>query len=236
MRSKIIYEDEVLLVVHKPVGLATQSAAVGQGDVASELKNYLAKQGKGTYLGIVHRLDQPVEGLLAFAKSPKAAAALTSQLQAGTLHKTYYAVTFGKPEEKEGVLTDYLQKDGNVARVVTGREKDFPQAQKAKLSYRMLEALHFEDAGEDASLLEVRIETGRFHQIRAQLSHAGMPILGDRKYGNAASDALGRRLGATEVSLCALSLELSHPITRKAMKWEIRPRGAAFLPFLEKRA
>ena len=98
MRCEILYEDETIIVIRKPAGLATQSAKVGEADVVSELKKYLAENGaKNPYIGVVHRLDQPVEGLLVFAKTKDAAAGLTKQLSAGTLNKHYYALVCGKP-------------------------------------------------------------------------------------------------------------------------------------------
>ena len=122
MKTEILYEDNSILVIRKPAGLAVQSAGIGQADVVSELKSHLAKlpdagrPGKGEpYLGIVHRLDQPVEGLLVFAKDKKAAAALSKQLAEGALNKHYYAVLCGYPDCPEGDLVDYLRKEGNVA-------------------------------------------------------------------------------------------------------------------------
>lgn len=221
MRCKIIYEDEKILVIHKPAGLATQSAAVGQPDAVSELKKYLVSNGKAPYLGIVHRLDQPVEGLLVFAKTPDAAAALSKALAGKTLNKRYYAAVCGIPRKVRGELEDDLRKEGNLARIVTGQAENFPDAKRAKLSYR-LELSRQTPKGE-ISLLEVQIETGRFHQIRAQLSHAGFPILGDQKYGTEASKALGRALGFQTVGLCAYSLELRHPKTKKMLTWECKP-------------
>ena len=142
MKTEMIYEDKDLLVIRKPAGLATQSAGVGQADVVSELKNYLARTSgsKGQpYLGIIHRLDQPVEGLLVFAKNKNAAAALTKQLggqeNSGLLNKQYYAVICGKPLSKEGQLVDYLMKEDNLAKVVTGQPSQSAQAKKAVLQY-----------------------------------------------------------------------------------------------------
>ena len=151
MRTEILYEDKIIMVIRKPAGLAVQSAGIGQPDVVSELKSHLAKlpdtgrlgPGKGEpYLGIVHRLDQPVEGVLVFAKEKKAAAALTKQLSDGTLNKHYYAVLCGYPAVAEGELVDYLRKEGSVAVAVTGREKNFPDAKIAKLHYSILEKIN----------------------------------------------------------------------------------------------
>lgn len=145
MRTEILYEDNSVLVIRKPAGLAVQSARIGQADVVSELKSYLAKQagaGQGEpYLAVIHRLDQPVEGVLVFAKEKKSAAVLTKQLSAGTLNKQYYAVLCGYPDASEGELVDYLRKEGSVAVAVTGREKNFPDAKIAKLHYSILEKL-----------------------------------------------------------------------------------------------
>ena len=146
MRTEILYEDNSILVIRKPAGLAVQSARIGQADVVSELKSYLAKQagaGQGEpYLAVIHRLDQPVEGVLVFAKEKKSAAVLTKQLSAGTLNKQYYAVLCGYPAVAEGELVDYLRKEGSVAVAVTGREKNFPDAKIAKLHYSILEKIN----------------------------------------------------------------------------------------------
>lgn len=220
---------------HKPAGLATQSAKVGQPDAVSELKKYLGK--KEPYLGIVHRLDQPVEGLLVFAKTKAAAAHLTKQLEAGSLNKQYYATVCGKPEAESAELVDYLLKEGNLAKVVP---KSTPQAKKAVLQYKVLEcramsgetercgaSTHVEAEPETArniTTLDIHIDTGRFHQIRAQLSHAGWPILGDSKYGTAQSTEISKKLGIRNVALFAYKLEFVHPATGKPMEYKIEQK------------
>jgi len=254
VRCEIIYEDEEILIVHKPAGLATQSANLAEMDVVSELKNYLAGKNRGVegtkpaarsgvegtkqaarrgakgvkpaagqgaapYVGIVHRLDQPVEGLLAFAKTKAAAAALTRQLGNGTLNKTYLAAVFGDPLPK-GELLDMIRKEKNVAQVVTGREGEFSDAKQAKLCYERLDA---KAVLPGTALLKVQIETGRFHQIRAQLSHAGFPILGDAKYGSEASKAFSKEKGIRNLTLCANELTLTHPRTKREYSWNCTP-------------
>ncbi len=222
---------------HKPAGLATQSAKVGQPDAVSELKKYLGK--KEPYLGIVHRLDQPVEGLLVFAKTKAAAAHLTKQLEAGSLNKQYYATVCGKPEPERGELVDYLLKEGNLARVVS---QGTPQAKKAVLQYRVLvceaetkdELLTSTNTAngypaadvleQNVTTLDIHIDTGRFHQIRAQLSHAGWPILGDSKYGTAQSVEISKNLGIRNVALFAYKLEFVHPATGKHMEYKIEQK------------
>lgn len=245
MRCEIVYEDQEILVVHKPAGLATQSAVLGQMDMVSELKNYLAKKmreavarrsdGKSVepYLGVVHRLDQPVEGLLVFSRTKEAAADLTRQLGKGTLHKKYLAVVLGKPVNRQGSLTDFMRKDKNIACIVTGQEEKYPDAKEAKLQYRVLETI-WTDTGisrKEVSLLEIEIETGRFHQIRAQLSHAGFPILGDQKYGSTQSLELAKSLSVRNVALCANTLEIRHPRSGKVLLFAITPSGEIFRSF-----
>lgn len=227
MKTEIIYEDGELLVVRKPAGLATQTARVGQADVVSELKNYSGSP----YLGIVHRLDQPVEGLLVFARTRGAAAALSGQLAEGTLNKQYYAVICGKPVCEQGELVDYLDKDTrNTGRAVAVEEQErfrFPDAKKAVLQYRLLQYVE----KTDLSLMEIHIDTGRFHQIRVQMSHAGMALLGDAKYGNDAIQKRGRELGVTHVALCAYSIAFWHPSQKEKMCFQIRPESKAFSGF-----
>lgn len=237
MKTEILYEDADLLVIWKPAGLATQTARVGQADVVSELKNYLARTaaGKGQpYLGVIHRLDQPVEGMLVFAKNKNAAAALTRQLggreNTDLMNKQYYAVFCGKPPRKEGELVDYLYKgaDGKAAvadKVPGDAEKN--KYQRAVLHYKLLQTVTV-SSGEELSLADIRIDTGRFHQIRAQMAKAGMPLLGDLKYGSEASRACGEGLSVGTVALCAYRIVLTHPVTGKSMSFERRPGTRAF--------
>ena len=136
----ILYEDKEIIVCHKPAGTAVQNARVGSMDMESLMKNYLAVQnpGKIPYLGIVHRLDQPVEGLLVFAKTRKAAAELSRQISQGMMDKYYLAVSDKKAPASNGVLEDYLKKDGrtNTSAVV---DRQTPGAKKARLSYELVE-------------------------------------------------------------------------------------------------
>lgn len=233
MQTQIVYEDEAVLVIRKPAGLATESAGIGQKDVVSELKNYVAKKnpGKMPYLGIVHRLDQPVEGLLVFAKTKKAAENLTAQLGKGTLKKEYLAVVCGKVPENTGRLVDYLIKVNGMAVVKDAADaqiKDaaYPQAKKAVLTYTK------KAETEKFTLLAVQIETGRFHQIRAQLSHAGFPILGDEKYSSEESKELSREKKIRFTALCAASLSFRHPVTGKTMAFTQTPQNPAFADFV----
>lgn len=230
--KNILYEDKELIVCHKPAGIATQTARVGQADMVSEVTGYLAARtetvGKSPYLGVVHRLDQPVEGILVFAKNKTAAADLSRQAAGERMEKEYLAVVCGEDIPQSGELTDYLVKDGrtNTSRVVPPEVKD---AKKAVLEYEVLEKkLPEEDDPCRLALVRIRLHTGRHHQIRVQMANAGMPLLGDHKYADEAALAVSRRLELKEIALCANRLAFVHPETGKRMQFQITPEGAAF--------
>jgi 23S rRNA pseudouridine1911/1915/1917 synthase len=215
MKTSIVYEDHEILVCHKPAGFPVQTRRAGAQDMESELKNYLyRKSGKKEmpYIGIIHRLDQPVEGLLIFAKNSTAAAALNRQMQTDNFGKYYIAEVCGIPADNEGTLTDYLIKNPAVSRAEVV-DRDRKDAKKAVLHYKVLERR------EETSLLQIHLETGRFHQIRAQMAHMGCPIVGDTKYNPAYKDVRGYQ----RTHLCAYRLELRHPKTGKKLEFEIHP-------------
>ncbi len=214
----IQYEDKELLVVYKPAGLATQSARVTSPDLVSSVTRHL----KGAPVYVVHRLDQPVEGLLVLAKTKQAAAGLSKQLQAGTLNKQYCALVYRGAEElpKEGILADHLWKNPQTQKAEIVAQAS-GKGKQAKLRYRVLVRK------DDTALLDVRIETGRFHQIRAQLAHAGFPILGDQKYGTQRSMERSKELGIKNVSLFAYALTFTHPKTGKQMEFQAKTQNPA---------
>lgn len=173
---------------------------------------------------MVHRLDQPVEGLLVFGKNKRAAASLASQLTGGGLGKEYYAATCGPAEGGERKLTDYLRQDGRGGVQVAAPEEQ--GGKRAVLSYRRLADRSLAlPSGErvQAHLLRVRLETGRLHQIRAQLAHHGMPLLGDGRYGSAESKRISSLLGLRQTALCAYRLSLRHPVDGRKMEWKAEP-------------
>lgn len=221
MKTKIIYEDKHILVVNKPAGIAVQAAKSMEMDVVSELKNYL----KSSYVGLVHRLDQPVEGILVFAKTSPAAAALSKQTADGTMEKEYLAaVLIEKEIPEKAVLTDYLLKDGktNTSKVVEASVKN---AKKAVLSYEVQKTAFVQDSEtEKIALLKIRLETGRHHQIRVQLANANLPLLGDLKYGSEESKKLSSLLEIKDVALCARRLIFKHPKTGKIMEFSVSPQ------------
>lgn len=219
----ILREDHDIIVVYKEAGLATQSGRIGQKDLVSEVKKHLAGAGKAPYLGIIHRLDQPVEGLLVFAKTKEAAADLTAQLQNEGLGKFYYAVTCKRGAQEEGDLEDHLQKDPATGLQTVCRQG--ATSQRAALHYRLI-------AEEDGLFLyQIKLETGRFHQIRVQMAHAGMPLIGDQKYGGERAVQIARQKGIRTVALCAYALSFRHPKSGAPVTVEIRPKGAAFEAF-----
>lgn len=224
MKTKIIYEDKHILVVYKPAGIAVQAAKSMEMDVVSELKNYL----KSSYVGLVHRLDQPVEGILVFAKTSSAAAALSKQTAAGTMEKEYLAAVLAAEEiQEKAVLTDYLLKDGktNTSKVVEASVKN---AKKAVLSYEVkkivpLEEILSEPETKRIALLRIQLKTGRHHQIRVQLANANLPLLGDLKYGSEESKYMSALLKVGNVALCAHKLIFKHPKTGKTMEFSVSP-------------
>lgn len=247
----ILYEDKELLVCHKPAGIAVQSAGFGTMDMENALKNYLAgKESKGIpYVAVVHRLDQPVEGVIVFAKTPGAAKELSRQFANGEADKRYFAVTSQLSSEllknkkgtgitagenpndpvfwhmQEQSLTDYLKKDGrtNTSSVVP---KGTLGSREARLSYQVLQKLRDDRTiSGKRYLVSIRLDTGRHHQIRVQMAHAGMPLLGDRKYN-------GSEKADFPLGLCSCMLAFTHPGNRKKMKFEIIPKGEAFQGFL----
>ncbi len=232
----IVYEDQDIIVIHKPAGLATQTARLGERDVVSELKNYLARSGKITarnkpdrgepYVGMVHRLDQPVEGLLVFAKSREAAAELSKQMTDRTMSKDYYALVLGKPEKTEGELKNFLRHDARNNRTYVAALGESPE--NSKMACLQYAVRSYQDK---VTLLDIRLETGRHHQIRVQLSHAGMPLLGDERYGSAESQEISRRMNCHKMALCAYRLKLVHPRTGAKKIYETEPVNQVFSSF-----
>lgn len=211
-KYKILYEDQDLFVIFKPAGLAVQSARPSVPDVMSQLSNEMFERtGKRTQLHLINRLDQPVEGIFLVAANEKAAADLNRQVNDHIhMEKYYQALIRGKLPQEEGTLVDYLAKDArtNTSRVVQKGAKD---AKRAELRYKVLQE------NEDASLLEIQLLTGRHHQIRVQLSHAGVPIIGDTKYGPASEG------GYQQLCLCSYKTSFTHPKTKKRMTFEVEP-------------
>ena len=232
MNYKIIYEDSDIIICHKMAGLPVQTGKIGAIDLVSELKNYLMKSqvtklSKEPYLGVVHRLDQPVEGVILFAKNQVAAGFLSKQLTTGIMNKCYYAVAAGVCDKENGILADYLMKDNKTnSSYVTTKE----EGKESKLEYSLIHKATKDD--KVYALYDIHLLTGRHHQIRVQMSNANMPLLGDKKYGNDFSNNLSTELNVRNVALCAYKLEFIHPATKKKMEFRIKPEGKIFEQFL----
>lgn len=216
MRSKIIYEDDDILVIDKPPGIAVSSASSFDMDVESELRSYMAGKTGRPEIYMIHRLDQPVGGLLVWAKNKKAAAVLSKELASDSFNKIYHARVWGEMTSECGELVNYIKADKKkgLALIVSQDDTKDKDVKKAVLNYRVI------DPGEQDSLLEIKLETGRFHQIRVQLANIGHPILGDLKYGTDESKDLSRRLGIKYVCLRAVSLSFTHPTTGKKVDFK----------------
>lgn len=220
-KPNILYEDKQILVVEKEAGMAVQSAGIGQPDMESRIKAWLSQttRERVPYLGIVHRLDQPVEGLVVFGRTKEAAAALSRQLAKDNVKKAYLAVVEKElTQGEEKTLEDYLKKERQQAVICSPSEAN---AKKAVLTYRVVAVM------KGKSLLQIQLKTGRFHQIRCQLSYQGMPIAGDVRYGGS------RMLQQKNIALCAWRLEFDHPKSGKRLKFMHSPSGEAFISFEE---
>ncbi len=207
MIPKIIYEDNHLLVVEKPVNIPVQADNTKDIDMLTLLKQYLKEKYNkpgDVYLGLVHRLDRPVGGVMVFAKTSKCASRLSEQVRTRTFKKVYLAVVRGVPKEQKTKLRNFLLKDSseNMVHVVKEGTRD---AKEAVLEYEVLKS------NGELSLIKVKLHTGRPHQIRVQLSHSGYPLYGDQRYGVAVNKP------GQQIALWASSLTLEHPTKKEEM-------------------
>lgn len=210
---KILFEDNHIIVVEKKPNIPSQADKTEDIDMLTLVKQYIKETYEkpgNVYLGLVHRLDRPVGGVMVFAKTSKAASRLSDQVREKVFKKKYLAVVDGNLEKKQGTLEDYLYKDErhNRSRVVKPDKKN---AKLASLDYKVLKYHEVKDL----SLLEIDLHTGRHHQIRVQLSHFGHSIFGDQKYGT--------RGQGKQIALWAYQLSFKHPITKEEMTFEDFP-------------
>ncbi|MCI8293679.1 MAG: RluA family pseudouridine synthase [Hespellia sp.] len=214
MNPEILYEDKYIIVCVKPAGIATQSKKIGAQDMVSLIKNYLSMHSENSgepYLAVIHRLDQPTSGILVFAKTREAARDLNRQLKKGGFGKYYLAELRSIPIPREGILEHYLIKDrtANLMRIC---DKDTPEAKLARLTYQVIKI------NDDSSCIaEIILETGRQHQIRAQMAAIHCPIAGDVKYG--APDPTHKILG-----LYAYKLTFRHPHSQNVLSFKWNPQ------------
>jgi len=211
-KLQILFEDNHLLVVIKPFNVPSQEDESKDEDFLTALKIYIKEKYQkpgNVYLGLVHRLDRPTGGIMVFAKTSKAAARLSGQIEEGSFEKKYLAVTVGAPKHPKDTLINYLKKNSitNVVSVVPQATVD---AKRAELSYKILEV------NKNISLLEISLYTGRSHQIRVQLSHIKCPVFGDARYG-------GDIAKGFNLALFAYRLEFNHPVSDEKMVFIAAP-------------
>lgn len=270
-KPDIIYEDNDIIVCYKPAGMATQTRRIGQQDMESFIRNYRAAKNEPPYVGIVHRLDQPVEGVMVFAKNQRAAASLSRQIKEHTTEKYYYAASYGtgceNADDISHTLTDYIafDKRTNTSKITTFKD---PQAKKAVLEYEIVESKHSDNEKADLksaneringngekthiTIFNIKLLTGRHHQIRLQFANIGYPLIGDTKYGGertanngiagngagniAETGAMsggvrtGRDRGKTreQLALCSYKIVIDHPVSGKRMTFEVKPANPVF--------
>jgi 23S rRNA pseudouridine1911/1915/1917 synthase len=251
---QIIHEDDNIIVCHKPAGIATQSADLRSKDMVSLVKTHLVRQARKNkvrltgepYVGLIHRLDQPVEGILVMAKDKESAANLSKQVTDNKIEKYYYALVQGTPDETKAHISKKISEDGNIyiedeiikktdgnAQIVTGISTDDlktlgnPEDKKvSKLEYKLI------SSKDGNSLIEVHLITGRFHQIRATMSYLRCPIVGDTRYG-AKEISDKEMLSDKAIALCSYKLTFKHPVTGKALTFKIDPSEPMFNGFKE---
>lgn len=202
---EIVYEDNHLIIVSKAPSEIVQGDKTGDVHLVDMVKQYIkeayAKPGR-VFLGVVHRLDRPVSGLVIFAKTSKALARLNEMISKGEIAKTYWAVTAQRPEPEEGELVHYVVRNEKQNKSYA-HDRETPHSKRAVLHYRLL------GCSQRYNLIEVELKTGRHHQIRCQLAKIGCPIRGDLKYGAARSNPDG------SISLHARRISFIHPVSKQ---------------------
>lgn len=213
---QVLYEDNHVIVVIKPPNVPTQEDDSGDPDmltlIKADLKERYQKPGN-VYLGLVHRLDRPVGGVMVFAKTSKAASRLSDAVRTRSVRKVYAAVVHGRPNPPQGTLIHHLLKDTktNTVSVVPHTK---PGAKEAILDYRVL------GHQDGLSLVQVELQTGRPHQIRAQFAAIGCPLAGDQRYGGRFAKP------GQQIALWSTMLGFEHPVTKEALSFSSRPPGA----------
>lgn len=201
----VVYEDNHLIIVNKSSSEIVQGDKTGDKPLSETVKEYIkeayAKPGN-VFLGVVHRLDRPVSGLVMFARTGKALARLNDMFRTGEVHKTYWAIVGNEPSQREGTLVNWLVRNEKQNKSYA-YDREVPNSKKAILDYRLI------GKSDNYFLIEVDLKTGRHHQIRCQLAKMGCPIKGDLKYGAKRSNRDG------SISLLARSMEFIHPVSKK---------------------
>ena len=207
---KVVYEDNHVIIVHKESGEIVQGDKTGDKPLSETVKDYIRdkfhKPGN-VFLGVVHRLDRPVAGLVVFARTSKALSRLNEMFRKGEVHKTYWAITKNAPAEPEGTLVNWIVRNEKQNKSYV-YDKEVSNAKRAELKYRVIAHT------ENYHLIEVNLLTGRHHQIRCQLAHMGCVIKGDLKYGAPRSNPDG------SISLLSHEVTFIHPVSKMEIKAE----------------
>ncbi|MGL6106348.1 RluA family pseudouridine synthase [Romboutsia sp.] len=210
---KVIYEDNHLLVVEKPVNMLSQGDDTNDKDMVNLLKQYVKEKYNkpgNVFIGLVHRLDRPVGGVMVFAKTSKAASRLSEQVRSKSIKKTYKTVIHGTMNKEKDTLKDYLYKNKKT-NMVSVVKKDHKEAKDAELSYSTLGKKN------EFSLVEVDLKTGRSHQIRVQFASRKHPLFGDQRYGQNLNKV------GQQISLWSYKIEINHPTTKEKMEFICEP-------------
>lgn len=231
MNYTILYEDTDLIVCTKPAGIASQDEKGIQPALTDLLKQHLTKQSnkKGNpYLGIVHRLDKPVGGVMIYAKNKTAAAALSKQITNNQIKKHYYAVLCNVPKESSATLTNFLSYDKKNNRSIICTSSS-SEAKKAELSYQIIDQVSLQQENQNSpsslTLVDILLKTGRHHQIRVQFSHIGCPLYGDLKYNSVPELMFFSSQKISSIALYSYCLEFFHPKTKEIMQFSCLPTG-----------
>lgn len=206
----VVYEDNHIIIVNKQSGEIVQGDKTGDTPLSDIVKQYIKEKynkPSNVFLGVVHRLDRPVSGLVVFAKTSKALSRLNEMFRTGDVHKTYWAIVKKNDIAPEATLTDWLTRNERQNKSYA-HNREVPGAKKAVLSYKV------RSMSDNYMLLEVRLMTGRHHQIRCQLAHMGCPIKGDLKYGSPRSNPDG------SISLMSRRVEFVHPVSKETIAVE----------------
>ncbi len=204
---EVVYEDNHIIIINKASGEIVQGDKSGDTPLADLVKDYIKRKYNkpgNVFLGVVHRLDRPVSGLVVFARTSKALTRLNDMFRNGDIHKTYWAITRNRPPEEEATLTHWITRNTQQNKSYAA-DRERPNSKKATLRYRLI------GCTDNYYLLEVQLMTGRHHQIRCQLAHIGCPIKGDLKYGAQRSNPDG------SICLHARRVEFVHPVTKQTI-------------------
>ena len=213
-KIKVLYEDNHLLVVIKPINILSQSDKTKDIDMLTLVKLYIKEKYQkpgNVYAGLVHRLDRPTGGVMIFAKTSKCASRLSEQIKNNEMNKRYYAVVNGILKNKKDKLENYIKKEDSFSKIVSKEEGKY-----AALEYKVIKEQ------DNMSLLDINLLTGRHHQIRVQFAHINHPLYGDQRYG---------KEDKNQLALYAYHLEFNHPITKERMIFEDKPKYGIFKKF-----